>query len=651
MLLGAAISGHAQETAPFRLTGTEGHVSLRWLHDGLETLQGGLGSRQRQDDLREELFLMTHSYVYHPNFLKLDVGGGPILQQGRASSGAGELSSSDTLYNLTARASFLQEKPYRGSVFYEHLNPTLSVSPGSVLAQENERYGAEISSIVPISLNLDASRSYNRGSSVDRILDDRIDQAGLRASQSLGRRGHVEFRHRASEQESMSGSPALPLQRTSLERQSSQLDSRVRFGDGERYELFNLLGYDTQQFGLSQSQLPRRVDRRFLLDLRGTHSERLRSFASATRNSTDEGSLESRQTAGTAGFTYTPRESLSLRASGRAEDQRTTQFTVQSRSGDGAVQYRGALPLGTLTAGYAMHLERREQSATAAQATVTGERITLTGITPVPLAQLRVVAGSVTVSNTGRTQTYVEGLDYRLTVLGLATRVERLVGGAILDGQDVLVDYQYDTGGTFSVDQIDHALNVNWGLAGKLDVYVRYFESSPELTAGTPTSPLNEVRSTLAGSRADVPVDSGYGLVVGGLLEYEDRRETISPSRRRQAEAYVQTHEPFSGSGQLRFTARRVVQDYLLSTQDVDLTGYDVRLAARDVDGPEISVIASYERDTGASVERTRTLASARLLWRYRRASLRMEYTRLHESQGTFEQDRTVAQILLRRDF
>ena len=650
VFLSGAVPAHAQERAPFRLTGIEGYVALRGLHDGLETLPGA-APRQTQDNFREELFLMTHSYVYHPNFLKLDVGGGPVLQQGRASSGAGELSSSDTLYNLTARASFLEEKPYRGSLFYEHLNPTLSVAPGAVLTQENERYGAELSTTVPLSVNVDASRTRNQGSSVDRVLDDRIDQAGVRLGQTLGRNGYAELRHRASDQESMSGSPALPLQRTSIERRNTQLDTRLRFGAREQYELFNVLSYDTQRFGLSQSQLPERVDRRFLLDLRADHGEGLRSFANVTRTETDEGALQSRLSAGSAGLTYAYTENLSLRGSARAEDNRTTQFSTRARGGEGAVQYRRALPLGVLTTGYTARLERRDQSAVAAQAAVIGESITLTGTAPVALGQLRVVPGSVAVSNTSRTQTYVEGLDYQLSVIGLTTRVERLVGGAILDGQIVLVDYAYDTGGTFSVDQLDQALNVNWGLPGKLDVYLRYFDSSPDLTSGTPTAPLNEVRSTLVGSRADVPMGNGLELTLGGLLEHEDRRETISPSRRTQAEVYAQTGEPFFGSGLFRVTARRVRQDYEFSSQDVDLTGYDLRLATRHPLGAEISASVSHERDTGASVERTRLLAAARIQWRYRRASLLAEYTRLRETQGTFEQNRELAQILLRRDF
>ena len=650
LLVGAA-AVHAQETAPFRLTGIEGYVGARYLEDGLDTRQGGIGSRQRQRDLRTELFVMTHSYVYHPNFLTLDIGGGPILQQGRASAEPETTSSSSTLYNFVTRASFLNDKPYRGLAFYEHLNPTVSVAPGVVLTQENERYGAEASTLVPLPVYLDASRSRTRGSSAERVVDEDLSQFGLRASQALGRGGLTEFRYRASEQESMSGSPNLPVQRTSIDRQSYQLDTRVRLGARGQFDLFNLVSYDTQAFGLSQSPLPERTDRRFLLDLRAGHTERLKSFASLTHTSSDEGTLQARLNSGVAGLNYDPSEAWSLRASGRAEDNRTTQFSVRSQGAEGAVQHRRPLARGQLTAGYTARFDRREQEAALVQAGVPGERLTLTGTTPVALAQPRVVPGSVVVSNATRTQTFVEGLDYQLSVLGLTTRVQRLVGGNILDGQEVLVDYSFDTGGTFAVDQVDQALNVNWGLGGILDLYARYFESAPQLTSGVPTTPLNEVRSTLVGSRADVPLNLAFDLTLGGLYEHESRRETILPSQRRQAELYAQTGEPFFGTGHFRVTARRVDQAFETSAQDVRLRGYDLRLATRHPLGLEISANATYERDTGAIEERSRRLAAARAQWRYRQASLVMDYTRVRETQGAFERRRTLAQVLLRRDF
>jgi hypothetical protein len=486
---------------------------------------------------------------------------------------------------------------------------------------------------------------------VDRIVDDRIDQFNLRASQEIGRRGLTQFRFQSTQQESMSGSPNLPIQRISLDRQNYQLDTRLRFGAREEYDLFNLITLDRQAFGISQAAPPERNDRRLLLDLRGRHSERLNSFGSYTHASTDQGTLSSTVDAGSAGLTISPTNKLSLRLGGHAEDNSSAQLSARSHGADGSAQYRQPLPLGVLTAGYALRYDQRDQRTASPQANVIGERITLTGTTPVALARQRVIPGSVAVSDIARTQTFIEGIDYALSVVGTTTRVQRLAAGNILDGQDVLVDYAYDVGGTFAFNQTDQTLNVAWDLASYVGVYFRYLDSAPHLTSGAPTTPLNAVQSSLYGTRADVPLNLPFELALGGLYEHEDRRETIAPYQRQQYEVFAQTADPFFGRGNIRGSTRRVKQDFENSPQNVRLAGYDLRLWTRHPLGIDLSASTTYERDTGGLVPRTRLLATARAQWRYRRASLTMDFTRTHETQGAFERNRTLAQILLRRDF
>ena len=56
------------EIAPFRLTGIEGNVSLRYTSDGLFTGSNSGGkTREVRSSFEEELYILTHSYVYHPN--------------------------------------------------------------------------------------------------------------------------------------------------------------------------------------------------------------------------------------------------------------------------------------------------------------------------------------------------------------------------------------------------------------------------------------------------------------------------------------------------------------------------------------------------------------------------------------------------------
>ncbi|UCH52454.1 MAG: hypothetical protein JSW09_07475, partial [Pseudomonadota bacterium] len=65
----------AQEIEPFRLSSVEGFLALRYLED--EERSGTTSTGKFRDGLRvteQELFVLTRSSVYHPNFLTVDFG-------------------------------------------------------------------------------------------------------------------------------------------------------------------------------------------------------------------------------------------------------------------------------------------------------------------------------------------------------------------------------------------------------------------------------------------------------------------------------------------------------------------------------------------------------------------------------------------------
>lgn len=652
-----AMNSHAQEVAPYRLTGVDGHVSMRYVRDEYRTGEvtpssGSAGSYQAFSDLRTEVFLMTHGYVYHPNFLMLDLGGGPVLERSSSVSDGVGTQAQDEFYNFATRGTFFREKPYRGSVFYEHLNPTLNVAPGQVLTQENTRYGFDFSLLSPLTpapLYVDATRSHTQGRSADRIIDDRIDRLNLRSSWSWGPPGYSEVQYLSTQQESFSGSPDLPVQGSTFDESRFTLDSRFKFGDRRQYDVINLVALDSQQYTLEQSSIPDRTAAQFLLNLIGRHSAQVNSFGSYNYNSSEQGLQTYTLQSGNVGMNYWPTETLALTAGMRADDNRTTEFSSRSQGGDGSVTVRRPLARGIAQLNYGVRYLQFDQQAAAPQTNVIGDRVTLTGTTPVALARPSVVAGSVVVSNDTRTQTFVDGLDYTLTVVGLETRLQRLVGGSIVDGQAVLVDYSYDVGGTYAYNQIDQTLGGSWTLGQYAHLYFRYLDAAPRLTSGQPSSPLNSIQSTVYGARAEAPLGRFSEIALGGDYEYEDRRETISPYRREAYDFYVRTEDPIFGTGNMQLLMRHARVDYDFSAQDVNLVGYDFSLATRHPVGIDLSVNAGYEIDDGAPTIRRRTTAAAKAQWRYRRVVLAVEFLYTRDVQGEFERTRTLGQVLLRR--
>ncbi|MBL0125667.1 MAG: hypothetical protein IPP88_24395 [Betaproteobacteria bacterium] len=189
---------------------------------------------------------------------------------------------------------------------------------------------------------------------------------------------------------------------------------------------------------------------------------------------------------------------------------------------------------------YSVRYDQRTQTASGAKTAIVGERIVLNGTAPAALLQARVTAGSVVVTNASRTQVFIEGIDYVLTIIGNSTRVQSLLSGSILDGEAVLVDYLFDIGGTYANTELGLGSQSQLGRDAILERLFPLCRFRAARDLGNPSTPLNVVKSTLSGPVPIlVPWDFGRSLA-GGFLGRENRRETIAPFVRTAGEVYFQ---------------------------------------------------------------------------------------------------------------
>lgn len=637
----------AEEISPFRLTGIDGYVLVDYLSDSVSTDF----SDQKQSNLREEIFVMSHSYVYHPNFLTLDIGGGPIRQDSSLSLNGDETSAGENLYNLTARASFLRDKPMRGSLFYDHLNPTVSVAPGEIMVQESSRYGFDFALAGPktaFPLNLGYVHTRTQGSGAGRVLDDELEQINFNISRAWGAYGTTNLQYQSADQVSRSGSLNLPIQSSTSSSQGLNLNTWLQFGANQQYSLTNNITLNRRQYTIAQIAQPDQGDFGFLVDLRARPASQLSWFGTYNQNRNDQGDTQLVTQTLAGGLTYLPLPDLETSLGARMEQSDADQYTSSIRALDGALRYKRQLWLGSLQASYAAKYEQRDQQAANPLVDVLDQLHTLTGTIQVPLNNLHVVAGSVVVTNLTQTQTYVENVDYLLVVVGDETRIQRLASGSILDGEDVLVDYTYDIGGSYASVHLDQTINLNWNITRNVDAYFRWFDSSSEITSGTSSFPLNQVRDVLLGMRAEMPLN--LGVVVGGSYELEDRNETISPYQRSAGDLYLQTTGPLFGLANLRLTARRNLTTYERSDNDVDLTGYEARAWARRF-GIDLVGVLNYEQDVGGPRPSQRRDASLNAVWRERKVTVTASFTYSQEMQGDYTRDHTLFRLTARRDF
>ena len=257
-----------------------------------------------------------------------------------------------------------------------------------------------------------------------------------------------------------------------------------------------------------------------------------------------------------------------------------------------------------------------------------------------------VVPGSVVVRDyTGAT--LVEGTHYTLTPFGTKTLVRRLITPINDQDRTFSVDYAYETGGSAVYSILDQHVQASLTLYRYYNIYVRYRDSAQTLISGAPTLPLNSVRNTSYGARADTPLPSG--ILVGGEVTYEYDREDISPYDRRDYLAYLQFPLPFLST--LRLSGRRTEVDYLYASQRVELTGYIAQLNSRPWYRTLLTAEASYDEDTGGSLLRQTWSRALMAEWQIRQMTLRAEGRYTSEALGDAERDRTMVRMLLRRDF
>lgn len=655
------------EVAPFRITGIEGFVRGRYWQNGNDNVSspssGGLGtsSSQTLTSLRGDVFVLAHSYVFHPNLLLLDVGAGPVgFRQGYSTDGL-STTGTDYTYNLTAKATILRDKPYRGSVFFERLNDSYPVGPAQSLLTENTRYGFDAALLAPVSpvpVRVDASHLQSRGTGTTQVIDEQVDQANVYAERQWNGAGETRFHYQWSQDDSMSGSLGLPIQLTRNLTNRADLDTRLSFGEGKQYDLFNTVMAYQQRFTSAASTIADTNALRFDLNLQARNSPTLQTRARYQFDYIDQSGSSGDNTARLngvdAGLTYQPAANASGTLDVTATDNRSTPLNATQAGIRGTAQYTYAMPVGELAANYAFAWFKRDQTATEQFVPVVGERHLLPGTAWITLRHQNVVPGSVLVSNAQRTQTFIEGRDYELQVIGLDTQIRRLIGGDIVDGQEVLVDYTYDTGGTYGLTEFDNSFELAWRYNSLFSAYVRYVDTAPNLTSGLPTVPLNPMSTATVGARADVPFDLlSQQMMAGGFVQWEDHREDVSPYRRTTFDGYLESSVPLLPRGGLRVGALRQNVEYEYTPeQDSDTQTYTLRLWSRFTSGITLSAQGTRTSVSGSpQVAREYRLATLRALWRVRKVVMTLDLSRTRESQGIAQTRQTLGQFEIRRDF
>jgi len=650
-------SAMAAEIKAFTITDIENELAFRYLFDE-QTFYDESGVKTQQDTrptFQEEYRINTNSYAFHPNLLSMELGGSLLFDQSSFETLDEENSNNEELTGLNARLDFLKQKPYPVTLFYDKQNPSVSVGLGGRFLQENIKYGVDMALLQPISpvqISLNAYRQTTSGEGLEQITDDELEHSEIRFFLPYGVGNHAQLSYQINNRDSRSGSPDpdLTIVPRTTSTTSTYFDSKNLLGESNQGQLVNIMSYNTQE------EFPKREELRINPVLNWQHSSKIASFYRLIYNDSEEESVEITQKSANGGVGYSG-QNYNASMDIQAEDSQSTSLDYQSAGINYLISHDQLTSIGAIKLSYNGGVAYRDQVSDDTSFEVFGEEHEMNGTSPVTLNRDFIIVDSselpLDVWNTGRTQRYnQEGRDigepdYRVIVIGSQTQIQRLATGNIADGQIVLVDYTYETGGTFALDLINNNYQIIWDPSRFYEMYIRYRDLKQELREGNPTIQLNSINSLTYGFRIDRPLLNGINL--GGEAYFEDHEEDINSYTQLNYKAYIEMPLPRLTS--LRFSARRQETESEDPTGDVDLTGYIMRLRSRPWLRTQLSFESSYETDTGGIQDRTQKIQRVQLSWSHRQLSLITDAHFSSEEQDDVVRERWAIKFILRRFF
>ena len=643
-------NGHPDdEVAIFRFTDFEGHVALNYRGDKQIISSGASSSTEKRTSFEEEVFLLGHAYMYHPKFLNMDLGIGPVFVQSDYETDAGSSSIDTSEFNLLARLRFLEDKPYPLYLYYEKDYPTVELTLTDTFRQQNEKYGFDFQlkqPLLPFQVSVGASQLKTKGEGFIYRNDDIIDERIVRLDIPTGVDGYTRITYNENDLVSNYSYQQQPVQTTKINTDTTTLDSRIYLGDKNEFQLSNLLSHVKQEFARSYEEI------RYDPELRWTHSKDLESYYRLHYLNNDQVTVETTNYGAETGFRYTVSDMTNVDAEIHAVSEETTGLTQENYGISGHATHNRLYSFGelNLSGGWSYNLYDRVAPSSVP---ITNLELDMVGTIPQFLPQNNIILSTIVATrvadNTILTNVgSVCGADpnsFIAITIDARTQVQlcNVPAGDIIR---VSFDYEYDPGGTVAYSSLIQTYQANLRLYEYSNFYVKFQDRSSDVISGTPTVPLDESRNTQFGARFDYPIYESLSL--GGELVYEEENGTTFSFKRDSIDAYVE-FGVFNGTA--RVSSRRVTVDYLNSDEDIDLTRYALRFRIRPWNRFSLTADISDQEDTGGSTYQHIWIESLVLEWRVRKLILLGEARRTEEEYGATNRDRSIVKISLRREF
>jgi len=672
---------NSAEIQAFGFLGAEGKFNLDYLSEDnfLESINPDdaiplTQTKQLRTVTQENLEVLFHTFIYHPNFAKFDFGFGLVLTQNEVADSGNKVEPKterrdDSAIDLNFRLSFFEKKDYPFSIFYVSKHPSISSVSTDAFISETTRYGINAAWNAPIKINFDAIHYQVNGESNLRIVNDEVDSTSISAYKSFKNDGHSQLSYSHQSSSSKSGSTLEPIVAAKNIIDSLVYDGRYNYGESREYTINLNSSYRQTRKSFEYNELV------ISPSFDWTHSEKVKSNYRYSFVNNEYAEITNRTHTANAGVAYTETTGFSSRLDANVlrnelTGANTTVYGLQSTSGY-RQSYKHASISSTLLLGVT-------QSDTVTNFTGIGiksfefVKMPAIGADPVVLKNTNIVS-IININNDPDPDgkyikvTRVEGsvllaynIDYIIRDLGNGRFDIAYVAnsGKVSPGDNLLIEYKVNLGKTNSYRKTIVGINSSVQFFNYFNIFGGVFESDVEILEGQVSNTLVQKRTVVnSGGGFDYPLFDDF-VLIGGELRNETVDEvnadnkvitTISASEF----AYMQL-QLFRGAS-LYGSRRHSTVKYsgaITNSNDSDKLAYRALLKIQTSNRTNLSLIYDESKDIGNITDiKEITQSSLRFEWGYRRILLNMTGSKLKDKRGTTFRERTAFQLNFVRTF
>ena len=474
------------ETIKFNPVDFTLELVARYENDEVET-EGQPKQRDSEWILTEALTAATTGYIGHPNFIELDLSGTFGLEETWLDSDTlgQDDDSIETLLRYNVSALIFKQSDAPATVYSTRSQTLINRQFGSSLDSIVEQHGARMvlrSPTAPMTFHY-FHREEDQSSDFDfsdfNIVQDTFEWFGqwfIDPHQQLIAEYTFDNVNESGE-----------LRPTnSFVRHNAIATHNLDFGPESEHNLRSTLMYYSETGDFPIDRL------RFDEALRLRHTPRFETLYDYDFDWQQTPDADQMFHRGSAGFRHRLFESLvtSFDAGGSYLTVDPASFTSTQAFAHLNFDYTKKVPFGRLSAGLFGALTWQDDSESGAGFLITDESYLIGSSGIIILNRRNVDPATIHVTDSTGLITYVEGIDYTVTVLGDRIEIRRVLGGDISSGDTVLVDYFVTPEPANTTDTVAVGSTARYdfdeGWLTGLGVYVRYFHQDQDRRSDGP---------------------------------------------------------------------------------------------------------------------------------------------------------------------